>query len=510
MELRHYLQILRRRKWVVISTFVATLSVVGAATIAMTPIYSASATVRIAQIQDRSIDYFDLNYSVRLINTYVELVRSRPFLEQTIERLELAIDPLDLAKSVKVESLSNTELLKITAESGNSATAMLIANTLGELLVDEGAKLYSGRGRSASEILLEQLVAIKSELGADRAQLSSLQSGTTGEALSPEAQDLQTRIDLQEQLYGSVLDAYENAALADEARANSVTIVEPAVVPHSPSKPSPMLNIALGALLGLAGGIGMALVYENLDTAVYSPEDLGARSQAPILASIPDLKIPAKLRGWPVLLRANGKSSAAEAFRILRSNVQTMDSGRPPRSILVTSVEVGAGKSTVLANLAAAFGEAGRKVVAVDSNLRGPTLDRVFNVPNVLGLKNVILQRETLGSAIQKTRVPGVQVLPSGPPAHNPAELLGLPNLRAMVGDLADWADLVLLDSPPLSKFSDAIVLAPLVDSIVLVVRRGKASQGQIGKAVAQLVNVGTQQVGIVFNRAGTGEVNWE
>jgi len=502
MELRHYLQILRRRVWAVVTTAAATLLVVGVATFSMTPSYSASAMVRIAQIQDQSIDYFDLNYSVRLINTYVELVRSRPFMEQTIERLKLAIDPTDLAEAVKVESLSNTELLKITAESSNPAVAMLIANTLGELLVDEGAKLYTGQGRSAREILFDQLVAIESELGAAREQLRAFQGSAAGEILPPEAQDLQTRISLQEQTYGTVLDAYENARLSDAARANSVTIVDPATVPLEPGKPNIALNLALGLLAGLVGGVGLAYLFESLDTAVYAAEDLENGIHSTLLASIPTLKVPSKLRGSPLLLRPNGSSSATEAFRILTSNLFTMDDGRPPRTIMVTSIEDGAGKSTVLANLAVAVGQLGRSVVAVDSDLREPSLSSLFKVPNRLGLKNVIGQGEDVLSAIQETTIPGVRILPSGPLPHNPAELLGLPTMRKLVKDLANWADLILFDSPPLAEVSDAVVLAPLVDAVVLVVGRGKVSHSQIQKAITQLAKVGADHVGLVFNKA--------
>lgn len=502
MEFRQYLEILRRRKWTVIVTATVTVSVVAAVTFLSTPVYSASATVRIAQIQDRSIDYFDLNYSARLINTYVELVRSRPFLDEVIQRLELGMDPVDLAPMVSAESVTNTELLRITAESSEPAAAALIANTLGKLLVEEGEKLYSGQGMSAREILLEQLVALESELQRQREQFQELLGSDPEEPLSPEAQDLQTQIRLQEQLYGSALDNYEKARLAEAARANSVAIVDPAPIPNEPSKPNIPLNLAFGAFLGLAGGIGLAFLFDNLDTSVYSADALEQEVHVPLVGSIPNLKVPSKLRHSPVLVQPNGRSSAAEAFRILRSNILTLDHGRPPRTLLITSVEKDAGKSTVLANLAVAMGQIGKKAVVVDTDFRDPTLDAIFKVPNKIGIENVVAQGENAGSAVQKTKIPGVQVLTSGPLPHNPAGLLSGPNLRILVDDMANWADIVLLDSPPLTAYSDAVMLAPLVDSVLLVVSRGGVSKSQVEKAIVQLAKLGVDQVGIVFNKA--------
>lgn len=501
MELKHYIEIFGRRKWIIIVTTTTTLAIVTAATFFMTPIYSTSATVRIAQIQGRSIDYIDLNYSNRLINTYVELVRSRPFLEETIQRLDLDTRPADLANMVSVEAVANTELLKITVESSSPEVAMLIANTLGELLVGEREKLYSGEGKSAREILFDQLVGLEGDLREERDRLQRLLDEQGNAIVSPDVQELQSRIGLHEQIYGTVLDAYESARLSDAARANSVSVVVLAAVPDSPVEPNMLLNIALGAVVGLAGGIGLAFLFENIDTAMYSPDELKIELQASLLGSIPELKVPAKLRGFPLLVQPNGKSSGAEAFRVLRSNVLTLDHGRPPGSLLVTSIEEGAGKSSVLINLAVALGQARKNIVAIDSDLRNPSLSRVFKIPNDLGLKNVIDQDSDSEDAIQETKIPGVRVLTSGPKPHNPAELLGLASMKTLITDLANWADFVLLDSPPLTQFSDAVVLAPLVDGVLLVVSRGGVSAHKVESTVELLKQVGAGQIGIVFNR---------
>jgi capsular exopolysaccharide synthesis family protein len=264
--------------------------------------------------------------------------------------------------------------------------------------------------------------------------------------------------------------------------------------------------MTLAAFVGLLGGVGLALVLENLDLAIYSADELEQGSQAPLLGSVPNLKAPRKFRTGPLLLRRNGQSAGSEAFRVLRTNVLSLGIDGPPKKLLVTSVEPGAGKSTVVANLAVALAQSGRKVVVVDSDLRDPCLDKVFSVPDDFGLSNAIFDRGRFSFGLRETKVPGVSVLPSGPLPPNPTELLGFSKTGELIGQLANEADVVLLDSPPLQSYADASVLAPLVDGVVLVVARGRVSGGQIQRAVAQLVKVGAKQLGFVFNRAESSE----
>ena len=510
MELRHYLQILGRRKWVVIVVAAITLLIVGVGIYLTTPVYSASVTVRVAQVQDNSVSYYDLNYSERLINTYVELVRSRPFLERTVERLGLNIPAESLTAAIKVEAIPNTELLRISARSRDPGAAMDIANTLGDLLVEQGGRIYSGEGKTAQEVVLDQLTTVESGLASDRGRLLALLADQDNVDHTAEIEGLKARISLAGQTRSTLLDNYEEARLTDLARASSISIVEPAVAPDTPSEPRMALNIMLGAVVGLMGGVGLAFLLENLDLAIYSPDELEEGAQAPLLGSVPNLKAPRKFRSAPLLLRRNGQSSAGEAFRVLRTNVLSLGSEKPPRTLLITSIEPGAGKTTVLANLAVALAQSGRKVIAVDSDFRRPCLDKVFGVPDEFGLSNVIFERGKFGSGLRETKVPGVRVLTSGPLPPNPAEVLGLSQTRDLITELATGADIVLLDSPPLLGFTDAVVLASMVDGVVLVVARGRVSGGQIQKAVAQLVKVGAKHLGFIFNKAEGGEESYQ
>jgi len=506
MELRRYVEILEARKWVVVVTMIVTIIVAGLGSFWMTPVYSASTTVRIAAIQDNSVGFFYPNYLDRLMHTYVQLLRSRPFLEQAIQRLDLNILPEDLVKTIKAEALSDSELIKITAESSNPRLASDIANMLATLLIEQGQKVYFGQGKSAREILQEQLAIVEEKLAADRVLLQSLLAESGGQAESGRVKDLNTKIGIQEQTYATLLDQYEKARLGEAVRANSISVVEPATIPEVPSKPRVPFNIALGALVGLVGGIGLAFLIENLDSAIHSADDLETLAKVPLLGSIPSIPVPWKSRGDPILLNSDALSPPREAFRILRSNILAPANGSPPRTLLIASAEQRAGKSTVSANLAAAMAQAGRRVVVVDSDLRRPCLHQVFEVPNEVGLSNIIQDSGRVDTALQATKIQGVRVLTSGPFPPDPAGLLGSSKMKALIQELAQEADIVLFDAPPILAVAETAVLAPMVDGVLLVAARDQTTGKRIQRALKQLEKVGARALGIVFNKAKAGD----
>ncbi|MCK4693497.1 MAG: polysaccharide biosynthesis tyrosine autokinase, partial [Anaerolineales bacterium] len=477
MELLQYIEILKRRFWVIVVTAIVSVAIVGVGSYLITPVYSASAVVRITQIQDGGVSYYDLNYSERLMNTYSHLLESRPFLEEVIQRLQVNITSVELANSIKIEPLANTELIQITVENTNPGMAMGIANTLGDLLVEQRENLYTGQGRSVREILQDQLAVVEENLAADRANLQKLLNRGADLAQGGIAQDLSSRIQVQEQTYAMLLNEYERAQIAEAARASSISVVEPAIIPEEPIKPRNILNITLGALVGLVGGMGLAFLFENLDLAIYTVDKLEAATKLPLLGSIPHLDLPRKPSHRAVLLRGNRQSPPREAFRILRTNVNALMIDIAAKTLLIASAEQGAGKSTILANLAVSMAQAGRKVVMVDSDLRHPYLHVLFGISNDWGLITMITRPSRVSSSTQlaKTKFPGVSLLTSGPLPPNPGERVGSIQMRKLIAELRLEADMVLLDSPPILNFADGAALASMVDGVVLVAARGEA-----------------------------------
>lgn len=531
MELQRYIDILARRKWIILLTMLVTVAVVALGSYLQMPVYAATATVRIAQASSGSIEYVDYVYAERLMNTYSEVLTSRPLLGEVVRRLGLRSSIEKLAAQVEAEVLLNTELLRITVEDPNPARAKHIADTLASLLVEQSRSLYYGGGKSAREILQEQLTAVANDLQQHRDALQVLLDDPTDR--EQELETLNRQISLEEEVYSRLLLQYEEARIAEATRENSVSIVEPAVLPERPSKPRWRLNLALGALLGLFAGVILAFLLETLHPAIYSTAGLEAAVGMPVLATVPHLsRVTHRRRSrkngnpLPLHVTAGGKwSPAVEPYRILRANLLAATEGSP-RTILVTGGEPGSGKTTVTANLAVTLAQAGRSVIVVDCDLRRPGLHEQFDLPNRMGVAEVLHDLDRLDFALQQTPIPGLKILtagrlstgrerqpskqaPSQPSGRSssleprdPIELLGSEAMASLVRRLGSGADIVLLDSPPALAVADAAVLASNVDGIVLVAARGQATPHSLQRTQEQIENLGGKVLGVVFNQA--------
>ena len=505
MEIQRYIRILKRRKWVVILTTLVTLVVVTLGSIWMPPVYSASSLVRVVTSPTSSGNYIDLNYVERLIQTYVQLLKSRPFIEEVIKRLDLQTRPEILVDTIKIESLPDTELIRISVENANPQRAAAIGNTLADLLVEQGQKVYYGQGKSAREILQEQATALEDQLRQDRARLASLPASTPGPDPDQEAsrQDLAAKIKSEEQTYAMLLNLYDKARVDEAMLADSIGIVEPANTPEAPSKPNIKLNIVLGALAGLIGGIGLAFLFENLSPLIHTRADLERTAGVPLLGRIPDFETRARNRQKTILLNnGNAQSPAAEAFRVLGASTFALMSKAHLKTILISSADSSAGKSTIVANLAVAMAEAGRQVIVVDGDLRHPSLHQIFGAAVEPGLSELLLDPSRLDLAVQGTQIEHVRAIAAGSVPSGPAELQNTPVISKIMRQLAKEADVVLWDSPPVLAAADAALLAPMVDGVMLVVEHAQTRQEAVQAACQQLTDVKAKVLGIIVNRA--------
>lgn len=197
---------------------------------------------------------------------------------------------------------------------------------------------------------------------------------------------------------------------------------------------------------------------------------------------------------------AEPRSPVSEAYRQLRTNIQFYALDRSLQMVLVTSAGAEEGKSTTLANLAVTFAEAGRSVLMVDCDLRRPSLHKLFNVSNDQGLTTVMREEKTLGEAILPTDVKGLGLLTSGPLPPNPSELLGSQRMDRLIETLRGFAEIVLFDAPPTIAVTDAIVLSPKMDGVLLVVSAGKTKRDHALRAKRLLEKVNAKVLGVVLN----------
>ncbi len=286
-------------------------------------------------------------------------------------------------------------------------------------------------------------------------------------------------------------------------RPGTTRVVEPASVPVSPVSPNLKMNVALAVLLGLVLAGGLALLIEHLDDTVKSVEDVNFASGLRTIGEVGRLphdkdKIPLSTRGMPV--------AESETFAMLRTNVQFSSIARPARVILVASASSGEGKSTTAANYAISCAESGKRVALVDVDLRRPTIHRAFGLDNSAGLTSVLLKDAWLdASSLVATANPNLFVIPSGPLPPNPAELLEWSGFDAVIEQIKERVDVVVLDSAPLLAVADARILASKADATILVVEQGKTRAGALRSAHNALTRANANILGVVINKVRRG-----
>jgi non-specific protein-tyrosine kinase len=489
MELKRYIDILWRRKLIIILTLLVTMGVVGIGTYLVTPIYQASTILRIAVSAGGSLNYYDFMYTDRLMNTYVEITTARPVVEELMNRLDLSEPPL-----IKAEIIPNTELIRITVEDVSADRAALEANTLAEILITQSNQLYTGGGKSLTEILGAQLIQSESELDNTRQEYEKLlvQTPPAVEKIDATRQLLQ----LKQGNYVTLLEQYEQARFREEIQASMITIFERAVVPQTPSKPRLFLNIVLALMVGLMGGVGLAFLIENLDTTLYTIEDIETTTSLPVLAKIP------KANKKQINSFQDKFSPIAGAFQNLATNIRFGNHQQPGKALLLVSAEPDQGKSMITSRLAYSLAEFGGNVVVVDCDMRVPNLHNLFHLPNQIGLKDVLEQKVSLKDALQKSPYEGVVVLTSGSLFAHPSQLLGSPQMDKLIESLNQQFDHVLLDSPAMLAVADVTPLVPKVDGLILVVRRAYARRESVQWASNFLAGLNGKFTGLIMNQA--------
>lgn len=277
-----------------------------------------------------------------------------------------------------------------------------------------------------------------------------------------------------------------------------MTTVRSAAVPTAPSSPDAMLNVSLALLLGLVLGIGLALLRELLDTKVKNESDVSKISTASIVGAIAN-DDDAQTR--PLIVQTDPHSPRAEAFRRLRTNVQFLDIADQPHSIIVTSSLPAEGKSTTTINLAIALADSGTRVVLVDADLRRPSVARYMGLEGAVGLTTVLIGKASLADMVQPWGNGNLHVLPSGQIPPNPSELLGSAAMAAVLKELTQQYDLVLVDTPPLLPVTDAAILSKLTGGALVVIGAGTVHRQQVQESLGALETVGARVLGLVLNR---------
>lgn len=301
-------------------------------------------------------------------------------------------------------------------------------------------------------------------------------------------------VTVQRQILDALRSRVAQTGIEVEVPRTPVEITDPAEAPmlNHPVSPNIVMNILLSLILGLAAGIGLAYFIEYLDTSVKTVDDVERFLGLPVVGVIPQKVRP--------LIEEGPDSPHAEAYRVLKTNMQFANKGIGAGAFAVVSGGVGEGKSTTLFNLAYICAQLGDKVLIVDSDLRRPVQHTILNISNRFGLTNVLMRDVPIEETIKPTSIPNLHFLPSGKLPRSSLGLLNSQRMRELVKNLKARYDYVFFDSPPIMGVTDASILASEVDGVLLVVQYRKYPRVISSRAKRMIENVGGNILGVVLN----------
>jgi polysaccharide biosynthesis transport protein len=319
-------------------------------------------------------------------------------------------------------------------------------------------------------------------------------------------------------LYDGLMNKLKETAISAGLRSSNIRVVDPAMVPATPARPAKARNIMLSFLVGLIGGIGLALLREYLDNTVKTPDDIETLARLPSLAVVPLFAGANGNRRRSVLpsLSSNGhekrielvaqhlpKSQMSEAFRALRTSILLSQADHPPQVILVTSALPREGKTTAAANLAVTLAQLGDSTVLVDADLRKPGIGRLLNLGGgkYAGLSSYLAGVSSLDLvSVPHPAIPNLVAIPTGPLPPNPADLLSSHKLADAIAELRTKFKFIVIDSPPIMAATDAVILSVQADGVLLVVRSGETPKEAFTRTRDLLSTVKCRVLGVVLN----------
>lgn len=484
----NYLTVLWRRKWIILTAALAALGVVYIGGRSAVTVYESTAVLRIAIYASASQTPALYNYNDELTNTFVRVALSTSVRRDLAERLQT-----DHLPDIQVDTIEGTELVLVRASDPNPELTVRAANTLAEILVEQGRALYSGSTVDVKNILAGQLERAKADLDAMRADYETLIVRTP--PVSDEITLVSQLLQEKQRTYETLLRQYEQAEYREALETGIVSLVEYAPPNPVASQQNRIIFYLLALSAGAAVGVFAAFLVERFDTRLYATREIEMIVNAPSLANFPSTS-RAHLQ-----ISRNGISPLANTVRNLAATLQIADGWRHHKIILLTGAEPGQGVTTTAANLGSALTEQGRKVLLVDCNLRDPKLNETFDLPNDKGLINVLAGNAELEDAIQRGEDGQPALLSTGPVSDSASLLVTSSEIEPLFKTIRHLFDYILIDAPAV-PFAETANIAAHADAVVLVVRRSHVRRDSVRIATDLLTRFGNKYLGLVVNES--------
>lgn len=490
MEIQRYWEMIWKWLWLIIIGTAVAGGISFYLSQTMEPVYQATTTLVVHETANPIPGY---EYSQPAVATHAELIEKESVMEEVVDELDLPYSPRALRGKISAHTNASTPLIKISAKDANPLMAQQIADTTVAVYIQQHRENLMAETQ-------ESLSYIESETATTKVKIDELEAKNNPGGLTPSEEEELAAFEARLIQLQSLRTLWEFQVLQAMA-AGGISFGESASLPTSPVSPNVPRNVILACMLGVMVTTGGVFLKEWLDRSVKTAEDISKLTGLSTLGAVAKFKVPPQEKGG-LIAEAHPRSSVSEAFRMLRTNLQFASLGKPVQTLLVTSAGPREGKTSVTANLAVSLAQMGKKVIAVDADLRRHQLHEFFELPNSIGFSNLLLaQQPDVAGFLQPTKVEGLKIITAGPHPHNPAELLGSPRMSFLIEELRKEADIILFDSAPVLAAADATIMAPKVDGTILVVESGHTKPEAFIESKEALSKGNVNILGVVLNR---------
>ena len=493
MELNKYIFPLRKWWWLLAaSTLIA--AVFSSLSILRQPaIYQARTTLLIGTtINNPNPASSELFLGQQLAAAYADLANREIVFNATKNALGMNQLPEYIARA-----LPNTQLIEITVNDTDPARAQIVANELATQMTLLSPISAQSEERGRQEFIHQRLNSLEAQIKETEAEIEKLQGELANTFSAQQINEkesqissLQSKLNTMENNYGLLLSNTQQGAI------NTLTIIESAELPSNPIGRMKGLTILLAAAVGFVLAACEAYLLEYLDDTLKSPDVVMRLFSAPIIGRI--FEQADGINEDRLYDADNATHPLTEPFRALRTALDFAETDRPLKTILVTSPDIGDGKTSVAVNLALSIAQKDKKVFLIDADLRRPRIHDLFKLDNEKGLSDMVFARAGFEDRIKEVRK--LSVLTAGNPHPDPAELLSSEKMDDFLSRLKEVADVIIIDGPPFFV-ADALILGSKVDGILVVVRPGHTRQSLAKAAMEQINLVGARVIGLVLNR---------
>jgi capsular exopolysaccharide synthesis family protein len=506
MELNKYIFPLRKWWWLLaastlIAALFSTISVLRQPTI-----YQAHTTLMIGTtINDPNPSSTELSLGQQLAAAYADLANREIIRNATKNALGL-----DQLPEYFAQALPNSQLIEIVVNDTDPERAQRVANELTNQLILLSPMSAQSEEQGRQEFIHERLNNLELEIQETEAEIEKLQEELSAafsaqqiDQLQDQISSLESKLNSMENNYGLLLSNSKQGAV------NTLTVIAAAELPSSPVGSMKGLTILLAAAAGFVLAACEAYLLEFFDDTLKSPDDVVRLFSAPIMGHIFEQQLETQKEGNDEEAKVvenriydvdDLRHPVAEAFRTLRTNIEMTQAVRPIKTILVTSADIGDGKTSVAANLAMSIAQREKDVILIDGDLRRPNIHEFFKLDNEHGLVDLVLDGSAISDALQYKKDGKLAVLTTGGTPANPTELLSSKKMDQLLSKLEGAADVVIIDGPPFIV-ADAMVMAAKVDGVIVVVRPAHTRRSLAVGASEQLKLAGARVIGIVLNR---------